>query len=285
MAIELSITGASGDSISLEGPDFFAKAGTRGFGIPTPVLRIDPSASNGGTFRYSKRDIREIDLPITILGDTQSETEEKARRLANILQGPATLTATYDTGDVWALTVYYAGGGETQFGQNGSDHFCSWDLILKAPQPFWESTTPFSISIIQDTTTRGLLAGSTPKTLSKLRVKTSQAFGNISITNDGDVDAPMVWTIQGPSTNASFSLNGVGFSFTQTLTSADTITIDCEAGTVTDQTGANRYAGLSSAPKLFNIPPGDAVLSINVTGATSATKVRGYFSPRREVLH
>jgi hypothetical protein len=285
MALSMTLTGANGDTISFDDTNYVIEMGARGFGIPSPILRIDPSASNGGTYRFSKRDVREIDLPLAILGSSRADTEVKLRRLSNILRGKCILSVTYENGEVWSLTVYLAGGGQTQFGSTANDYFCQWDLILQAPQPFWESSSPISISIVSDTTTRGLLAGSAPKSLAFLRVKTSQAFGSVTVNNNGDVDAPAIWTIKGPSTLTTISLGSVGFTFTSSLSSSETITIDCAAGTVVDQTGANRYSGLGSAPKLFAIPPGNQTLTVTVTGATSATKVQGYFAARREVLH
>lgn len=285
MAISLKLVGTN-DSIDFDDANYVLQVGTRGFGIPSPILRIDPSASNGGTFRYSKRDIRELDLPLTIFGSDREDTEAKLRRLSNILQGKATLTATYEDGSVWYLDTYYAGGGETTFGSTANDYFCQWDLIMRAPQPFWQSDAPFQVSIIQDSTTRGLLAGSSPKSLAFLRVKTSQAFGSVTVYNDGDVDAPAKWIVNGPSTLLTIQKSdGTGFTYTTAMLSTDTLYIDCEAGTVVDQNGVNKYAGLGSAPKLFSLPPGSSTLTITVSGASSATKVRGQFMPRREVLH
>jgi len=285
MALSMTLTGTNGDTISFDDDNYVPQVGLMGFGIPSPILRIDPSASNGGSFRFSKRDVREINLPLMILGESREETETKLRRLSYILRDKAVLAITYENGETWTLDVYLAGGGETQFGATGSDYFCQWDLALQAPQPFWQSTAPFSVSIVSSSATRGLLAGSSPKSLAFLRVKSSQAFGTVTVTNTGDVNAPAVWTIKGPSTLTTIQLNGVGFTFNDTITSATTITIDCEAGTVKDQTGANRYSGLGTAPKLFSIPPGDQTLTVSVTGATSDTKVTGTFSSRREVLH
>ena len=285
MGIQLSLIGVN-DTIQLDNTDYTLMVGTKGFGIPSPLLRIDPSASNGGTFRYAKRDIREIDLPIHIAGDDRDMTETLLRRLANILRDKVRLQATYPDGSVWYLDTYYAGGGETVFGSTANDYFADWDLILRAPQPFWQSDEPFQVSIIQNTTTRGLLAGSSPKSLAFLRIKTSQAFGTVTVTNNGDVDAPAKWVINGPSTLLTIQKSdGTGFTYTTSMSSSDILYIDCEAGTVIDQNGLNKYGGLGSAPKLFSLPPGDSTLTISVSGASSATKVRGMFMPRREVLH
>ena len=285
MGIDLTLIGTN-DSIELDGTHYTLQTGTRGFGIPSPLLRIDPSASNGGTFRYAKRDIREIDLPIAITGYDRDYTETLLRRLANIFRDKVRLQATYPDGSVWYLDCYYAGGGETVFGSTANDYYCNWDIILRAPQPFWQSTQPFSVSIASSTTTRGLLAGSSPKSLAFLRVKTSQAFGTVTVSNDGDVDAPAIWVVKGPSTLLTIQKSdGTGFTYTTSMSSSDTITIDCEKGTVVDQNGVNKYSGLGSAPKLFSLPPGNTTMTITVSGATGDSKVLGYFMPRREVLH
>lgn len=63
MALSMTLTGANADTISFDDENYVVEIGARGFGIPSPILRIDPSASNGGTYRFSKRDVREIDLP------------------------------------------------------------------------------------------------------------------------------------------------------------------------------------------------------------------------------
>lgn len=285
MATSLTLIGTS-DSITIDDDTYTVTTGLRGFGIPSPVLRIDPSASNGGTFRFAKRDIRELDVPMVIRGTDEAETQTHLRRLANILRDKVTLQATLDDGSKWYLETYYAGGGETTFGATANSKFASWDLILRAPQPFWQSDVPFQVSIIQDTTTRGLLAGSSPKSLAFLRIKTSQAFGTVSVYNSGDVDAPAKWVINGPSTLLTIQRSdGVGFTYVDALLSTDTLYIDCEAGTVVDQNGVNKYSGLGTAPKLFSLPPGSNYMTITVSGASSATKVRGTFMPRREVLH
>lgn len=285
MSIDLVLIGTN-DTVQLDGTNFTLQTGTRGFGIPSPILRIDPSASNGGSFRYSKRDIREIDLPIAITGSDREETETFLRRLANIFRDKVRLQSTYPDGSVWYLDCYYAGGGETVFGSTANDYYCNWDVILRAPQPFWQSTEPFSVSIASSTGTRGLLAGSSPKSLAFLRVKTSQAFGTVTVSNDGDVDAPAIWVVKGPSTLLTIQKSdGTGFTYTTSMSSSDTITIDCEKGTVVDASGVNKYSGLGTAPKLFSLPPGSTTMTITVSGATSDSRVLGYFMPRREVLH
>jgi len=276
----LALIGSNGDRIEFDNETYIIETGLSGFGIPDTALRIEPSAGDGGVFRNTKRNVRQIDMPIAVIGSDRLDTESKLRRLANVLRSDARLIATYESGASYELVVYHAGGGDTQYGNDAGVYHCRWSITLQAPQPFWTSVEPQSFSIKAATTTRGLLGN-----LSKLQVKTSQALGAVTIENVGDVPAPIVWQIIGPATNVSITLDGMGFQYTETITSADTITIDAAAGTVKNAAGVNKYQYLSAAPKLFSIPAGISTVAIEATAADTNTKISGYFSPRREVIH
>ncbi len=285
--ITISLTGENGDTITFDNSTYVLTTGVRGFGIPAPLLRIDKSAADGGVFRLSKRDVRDLDLPIVILGDESADVQSRLRRLSNILRGKVTITAAYMSGDAYELDTYFNGGAETTFGEDGNKSLCRWVVTLQAPQPYWTSATPQSFSVSASTATRGLLGapGGTTATLSALRVKSSQALGSVAIENVGDIASPVTWVITGPAATVSVSLNGVGFSYTSAIGSGEVITINSELGTVTDASGVNKYAGLGSAPKFFSIPSGTSTVSITATGADTTTRISGYFSPRREVIH
>jgi phage-related protein len=288
MVDTISLTGSNGDQIVFDEENFILEIGLRGFGIPVPIVRIDKSASDGGVFRFSKRDIRELDFPIMVIGSDRFDLEAKLRRLALILKGAVTIRADFENERSYDLVAYYNGGAETIYGEDASSTFARWTITLQAPQPFWTSSIPKQFSVAASASgARGLLAAATgTKTLSRLLVKTSQALGNVNVENEGDVAAPVVWQIKGPSDNVTITLNGVGFSYTETLTSSDTITIDTEAGTVKNQSGVNKYAFLSSSPKLFSIPSGISTISITATGTdTSNSKISGFYNPRFEVIH
>jgi hypothetical protein len=271
------------ESISLEGPDYYLETGVTGFGIPQPLLRIDPSAGDGGQFRYLKREVRELDLPITVLSNQGDNLEPKLRKLARIMSGKFTLTANYADGQIWFIDLYLAGGANTTFGETGNKRFAKWVVSAKAPQPFWQSKVAVNFSVSADTESRGLLGEET--SLSELRIKSGQAVGTVVVQNTGDVQTPVFWRIDGPCTNVSVNLNGLGFSFVDELETGDAIFIDSELGTVVDANGDNLYAGLGPVPKFFFLNPGENIIEILATGADSDTKISGFFSPRREVLH
>lgn len=284
--IDFSLIGANNDSISLAGPDYILETGATGFGIPQPLVRIDPSAGNGGKFRFLKRGIRVVDLPITILSENGDDLEDKLRRLARIMAEEFTLQGMYATGEVWSLKLYMDGGTETTFGDTANQFFCKWVVNARAPQPFWVSSeaTTFSVSAVE--VARGLLGVSTgSRSLSQLQVSSGQALGTIVVTNSGDVEAPLFWKIDGPSTSVTVSLDGLSFVYEANLLVNQSILINTELGTVITNTGANAYSGLGAAPKLFDLPAGAAVINITATGADANTKISGSFNPRREVLH
>jgi phage-related protein len=279
--ITISFTGANNDTIVFDNQTYTLETGLSGFGIPQPLLRIDKSAGNGGVFRLAKREVRDLDVPILVTNDNGQTVEANLRRLANILRGRVTITATYATGEVYFLYAYLAGGGDSAYGSGGNQSFARWVLQLQAPQPFWTAAEPEEFSVATSGATRGLLTGP----LTELRVSSSQAIGTVSIENPGDVESPIVWQLRGPSTSVSISLNGVGFIYDGTLLVDQTVTIDVEAGTVINQAGTNVYANLAAAPKLFYIPAGDSTIDIIATGADTNTRISGFYSPRREVIH
>lgn len=279
--ITISLTGANGDTIVFDGTTYTLETGLSGFGVPQPLLRVDKSAGNGGVFRLAKRDIRELDLPVLVTTENGKTVEANLRRLANILRGRATITASYATGEAYFLYVYLAGGADSQFGSGGNQSFARWVLQLQAPQPFWTAVTPQQFSVATSPTTRGLLTGP----LTELRMSSSQILGSVNIDNPGDVEAPVVWEIRGPSTSVSVTRNGVGFTYGAALLVNETVTIDVEAGTVKNQAGVNVYANLAPAPKLFYIPAGQSAVDIVAIGATTDTRISGFYSPRREVIH
>ena len=284
--INFSIVGANNDEISLAGPDYVLETGATGFGIPQPQVRIDPSAGNGGKFKFLKRGVRVLDLPIAILSNDEENLEPKLRRLARAMAEDFTLKATYANGEVWSIVLYLDGGAETTFGSDANKFFAKWVISARAPQPFWVSSEVTTFSVQATEVERGLLGVTDgQRSLSQLQVSSGQALGTILITNTGDVESPVFWQIDGPASSVDISLNGLSFSYEDDLLTGESILIDTNLGTVLDQTGQNAYSGLGPAPKLFNLPSGSNLISIVATGADEDTKISGSFNPRREVLH
>lgn len=277
------LTGANGDTITFNTADYYLEPGLVGLGVAPTVVRIDESARDGGVYRFSRRGIREIDLPVTVLGSTAVDVESKLRRLARLTQdasGPTVLTAVRSSGDL-TMDLHYVGGAELEYGgELGGQQFARLVLSFQAPTPFWQSATVQSFTLTAGTTGRGLL----PK-LEKLRVSSSNKLGVINVNNTGDVAVYPVYTVRGPVNNFTVSNGSLSWGFNTLINGGETITVDTEAATVVDDSGANRYSILTAGPKLFSYPPGTSTVEVTGTGTTVDTFVAVEYASRFEVVH
>ena len=117
--VNYSLVGANGDEITFDYSEFILNQNFVGFGIPPAQVRIENSAGDGGVFRHSKRGVRDVDLPITVLGTDRNDVQTKLRRLSRLLQdtsGPTKIKATYSSGESLTLDAHYVGGAESQWG-------------------------------------------------------------------------------------------------------------------------------------------------------------------------
>lgn len=282
--VTISLVGSNGDSITLaDDGDFVLATGVTGFGIPTTAVRIDESAGDGGTWRHTRRGIREMDLPLVILGNSRTDVETKLRRISRLLQdrkGPTKIVANYSDGSSVYIEAHYVGGAETEFGDSANSYFCRWAIQLQAPNPYWKSGTVSSFSVTTGSTGRGLLPN-----LTKLKVSSSQTLGVVSVNNAGDVDAFPKWVIRGPVKDLVVSDGTYSFSYPGLILGGTSVTIDTASGEVYDDQGVNVYSKLGTAPKLFSLAPGVTNISVIGTEATADTSIVCYYSPRYEVIH
>lgn len=280
-----SLTGANGDTVVFDYANYVLNS-ISGHGVPATKVRIDESAGAGGTWRYTKRGVRDIDLAVTVIGTDKADVQSKLRRLDRIIQdtaGATTLTVTYDDASSLSLDVHYTAGAESQWGGNTEGNvWCRWILSFKAPQPFWQSTDRQTFTVTAGNTGRGLL----PQ-LSKLRVSSSQSLGIVSVVNNADVPSYPIWTIRGPVSNLEITNGTQSFGFNTPINAGQTVIVDTEAGTVTGDNGANRYGILNPAPKLFAFLPGTSTIEINADeNSTSAnTYISCSYALRYEVVH
>jgi len=281
--VNYALVGANGDEIVFDYQNYVLNTDFTGFNLPPALVRIENSAGDGGVFRHAKRGVRTLDLPVTVIGTDRSDVQTKLRRLGKLTQnvaGPLTLEARYTDGEILRLATYYTGGAEGQWGTSAGMIWARWTLSLQAPQPYWESANLEQFTVTRGSTGRGLL----PQ-FSKLRISSSQAIGTILIDNTGDVPMFPTYRIIGPITGLEISSNGSSFGFTDPIPAGETIFVNTETGEVTDGDGANVYALLEPAPKLFRIPVGESAILVNGTDVTEDTRVDIYFRKRFEVVH
>lgn len=278
-----SLTGANGDVITFDNITYVLNPSLIGFGIPPTSVRIDESARYGGVWRYTRRGVRNVDMPVTVFGDTALEVETSLRRLARLTQdtsGPTVLTALRDAGDL-TMALHYTGGAELEYGGSaGGKTWATMMLSFQAPNPYWESATVETFTVTTGNTGRGLL----PQ-LTKLRVSSSQALGIINVNNTSDVPVYPTFEVVGPVDELEVSLNGQGWTFTEAVTTGDIFTVDHETATVTGIGGVNRYDILDTAPKFFALPPGLSSVLVTGTDADLDTVIRATYNLAFEVVH
>ena len=284
VAVNYTLIGANSDSITFDYNNYILNPGFLGFNIPAAEVRIENSAGDGGVFRHAKRGVRNLDIPITVVGDDRADVQTKLRRLGKLTQnvfGPLTLRASYTDGTSLELKTYYTGGAEGEWGSNAGQIYATWTLSLKAPQPYWQSTTVEQFTVTRGATGRGLLPN-----LTKLRVSSSQALGAILINNTGDVPMFPTYRVLGPIDDLLIrSDTGEAFSFNVDLAAGQIININTETGQVTDDAGENQYSILNPAPKLFRIPVGESTVFIEGINVDENTKVDLFYALRFEVVH
>lgn len=291
----VSLTGPNGDTITFDDSVYILERGLAGFGRPPMRLRTDLSASDGGVFRFQRRDMREIDMPITVSGVDRADVEANLRRLQRVLDNSSgtgtTLKVSNPEGGTWSIVGYFVSGANTVFGEDATQAFARWVIVLRCPNPFWTSSQVVNYSVsVASTSGRGLF---NPNSLVNMKVTSSQVFGSITVDNPlGDVPSYPTWKLVGPFSSAAITLNGVGFTYTPAspVTAGNFVIVNTEAATIVDQSAANAYSGLTTAPKFFQIPSGSSTISVLLTGSgggtpTSATTALLSFSPRKEVIH
>jgi hypothetical protein len=282
--ITYSLRGANDDTITFDDVNYVLNPGMIGFGVAPTEVRVDPSVGVGGVFRNSRRAVRDLDLPITVLGSNRVDVQSKLRRLARITQaarGPMRLRAQYSTGEQLFLDLYYTGGAEGQWGdESGGLTWARWVLSCVAVQPYWESLQRSTFSIEPAAGSLGLL----PE-LSKLQLSSSVALGSITVTSTADVPVFPVWTIEGPIDDATISGNGESFVVTGTIDTGDKIIVDTEKKTVVDGAGVNRYDLLAAAPKFFPFEPGENSVVVSGSNTGAGTVITADYALRFEVVH
>jgi hypothetical protein len=283
-----SLTGANGDTIVFDYDNFVLTPTISGFGIPPISVRIDESSRDGGVFRNSRKLVRNVDLPVVVLGSDRLDVETKLRQLSRLVQdqqGPTILTAIRfdedNNPDDLFLELHYVGGAELSYGESsGGREWAKLVLSFQAPQPYWESATSESFTVSSGQTGRGLL----PE-LTKLKLSSSQALGVITVDNTSDVPVFPVYNIRGPVTNLRVSNGELAWEIDGVIVEGDIVRVDTEAGTVTGIGNVNLYSRLKPAPKLFSFQPGVSTINVEGIDANINTLITCSYNLRFEVVH
>lgn len=281
MSIRLRLEGTTDildlDGIAKTGVGFQALVGATGLGLPPVTPQWVEGAGDGAVYRGRRVRSRDIDLPLDILGRDRDHLKELTARLAKVLAEPCRLVVQEENGSEWYADAIRTGGGGFQYGIDTSG---SRDLqlviTLTAGDPYFTSVALSSKAIGSGS------AGSFLDNLSQMSVAASQTIGSIAIENEGDAEAYPVWTVAGPGNNfKAISPSGETLWWTGTLSAGETLTFDTKFGTVTDGTGANRYADLAPAPRFWSVPPGTTTSEASMLGTDANSRITCTWQARK----
>lgn len=271
------LIGANTDEIVLQTEntdDYLLEKSVSGLALPPVNVNITEGAGDGGRYQSSRRLPRELDLPLWVLGSSRNDVETKLRRLGKLVsdrKGATKIQAIIEdtvnmTSETFTLEGYYIGGFDIAY-NNATKTSAYVPLTFTCPQPYWVNEVETSVDI-------DFGPG-------------SDVSETVTLNNTGDVETFPIFEIisnTGSIGNITFSNENGSLTYTETVTSPDTITIDTFNATVVDDSGVNKYEDLGTAPKMFTLPAGESSFTLDIGFTTSSPEVVVKWKTRREIV-
>jgi hypothetical protein len=285
MARVLSFQGKGGSLVMGEASGVKAGAKTRGFGMPGVALQWFEGAGDGASYRGGRTLPRVIDVEVRVYGTDRADMLNRYGNLARIFvqeMGEVTMTILLD-GEAWRASVVRTGGLDYSFESSDTDGktYLRTVLTVQAGDPYWTRVDSEARNIgIQGL---GIPLIGPGKSLVTLSLSDMGGSGTATFENSGDVQAWPIWRFNAPFNSIYIAHAGQVLEWVG-VKAAGWIELDTQQGTVTDETGANRYAGLEPAPRFFSIPPGSTSAELVLPGATGATTGSVVWHPRKVVV-
>ncbi|WZB38626.1 minor tail protein [Microbacterium phage Johnathan] len=279
----IRLVGANGTSIALldSAEQLMRAPGGSGWGMAPVVNSWFEGAGDGARLRGTRRVQRQLVIPIKAFGMNREAVEFELRRLAGTIRDPFKVFMDYADGRSYWIGAVYDSGGSGQYGDNPT-RTAEMPIVLTCPDPYWTSVQYQTLKV-EPATGDPLLPN-----LAALNVSSAVASGQVTVTNIGDVTSRPSWTITGPGTALSLTINGRGLTLpTYNLAVGGKILInhDGDGWTIKTSTGTNLYPQLGPAPWFLEFPPGTSVIDITMGSATTASKIEAIYPERREVMY
>jgi len=265
----------------VQGPVYIL-AGASGFGFPDPQHRWKESTNADGAIHGGlKYGIREFSLPMEVdmrLSDPAewSRIEKEFWHALNP-RHQCILTVTSPYGEVRYLPFRYSGGGDSPFEldplirQNNV-----YPIEGEAGIPFWLGQAVQREYSIE--------AGAPTFPGPPFYLSSSTAIENVSLTNEGDEDAWMRWTINGPYDEVTVGVDDVVITMSTSIEAGESRTIitdPAQGRSIRDQDG-NLVWSEASVLGFAPIPAGDdSTIVMSMSGGLEGTSSIGlFFQPR-----
>lgn len=258
------------------------------FSPPWEHYSYDVPLSHGSVYQRSSARPRPLQFAVaaysaagratvrTALGTLASQTNPDL--------GMGFLRHTNEAGIQRDIYCVYESGLETPEGQGGTKHE-RVVFTFRAFDPFWYDVIPYSNSYTIDSEAAPFLP------ILPVELADSTVFAGDSVSNDGDIEAWPVWTIDGPGVNLIIqdATNGVALELSYDIGVGGQVTIDTRPESlapltrksVTNQDGVNLYEYMTADSALFPIERGITTMQFYLDGATADSAIAWQFRPAR----
>jgi phage-related protein len=257
--------------------------GVAGRFMPKIAFVEDETAGReGARVRRVKVPPREVAVPEFFRGTSRTDLRNQLRTIVRRLYpvpGDGRLQVVAEDGAIRELVCRYSEGLEGQeTRENGGTLGLKALLVFRAAEdPFWRAQTPTVLTFT---------SGEPPMffPILPLEVAPTSIFGNITISNPGDVDAWPIWTINGPASGATLTDRTTGDTIvlSTVIAAGRRIFIDTTPGikTVKLDDGTNLYGDLDPGSSLFPLQPGTNTIAVTLIGSTDDSSIELSYRPR-----
>lgn len=245
----------------------------RGTGLPPVSVQWFEGAGEGANYRGSRPLARSMDLPFKFYGEDRSKVWDLFSQVARIFApSPTNKQVRFRInldGVVWYSDIVRTGGGDFSWDEDTDGKtFLKSVITVRAGDPYWTQEDSYSQPINPGGLGRGLIKTPNPR-LSQLKLSTNNSLGAVAFENPGDVIAYPEWTLNGPFTGFVLeSPLGETLAWQGIITAGHWVKVNTKDGTITDDTGTNRYGGRLGIPQFWGIPIGESIGTIQLADAS-----------------
>ncbi len=237
----------------------------------------------GSRLRAVRHTAREFSLGLWITGTDETDLRTQMRDLVyrmDPVRGDGRIRVTAPGGDEREITCRTTGGLEMSevLGDTSGPTVQRAAVLFRAADPYWSATA----DVVTTYTTSATPPSFFP--FFPLRLASSEAFIDTTVTNSGDVATWPVWRVYGPGSALVLRNLSTGevLQLAVTLTAGEYVVIDTRPGqkTVTKNDGTNLFPSLTATSVLWALQRGPTLLRVEMTGTTSASTVQLTYRPR-----
>lgn len=282
--LEISWTDTKGYTWDLiSGPVALTTAGVQGFGMPVAFDTTRKTALvHGQTFQSWRLEPREIFLPVTFQDSAEIDVNVIQRDWwAGLAIGEyGTLSVTDSNGAVRSIQARFVDDANMTYNVDPYAPMLGLrtaGINLVADYPWWqgpEQSFSFGLGPEGTATFFGNGSSATPFYIVK-----STGGADTTLTNDGDQDAWITWTIEGPATSFDLEIGGHHVAGDIVVATGDTLTIETsplnQIAYLSDGTKKTRYL---TAADFAPIPATGAPVNVGIDVVGTGT-ITASFSP------